>query len=113
MLTALSDCTDCDMGHYCETDGLTSPLPCEIGTYSTTSGSTSSSNCATCRQGSFCSGGDIGICEAGYVCKGGNKNAQGGKELGPDKVECPAGSYCPEETSIPVRTINFTCETWY
>ena len=26
MLTALSECTDCDMGHYCATDGLKSPI---------------------------------------------------------------------------------------
>ena len=108
----------CDAGKYCP--GNNQEFDCPIGTYqpaATTIGDVKQSldNCLNCPAGYFCNATatttyerwpcpPAHFCLIGtrnpLTCPGGTyRNMIGGKDQS-DCFQCPAGSYCPEESSV-------------
>ena len=88
----------CPAGYYCyggnadPTHQDNFPYPCAKGTYGSLIGLTDPSQCESCPAGFYCAeeGADspTGLCDAGFICVGGDDNPQ------PVGGECPAGGYC-------------------
>jgi hypothetical protein len=92
----------CPPGYWCSqgTGSLAAAGLCPIGTYSSATLLTSSSQCTSCTPGWYCDQQGLQAptarCAAGFMCAGGNSNAQGGFPL-PSLVTstpCSAGGWC-------------------
>ena len=111
----LEDCLVCDLGHYCDDSGLSSPgekkcapgYYCPVNQYQEEPSSYICPRGYKCPKGSIapipCSPGEYQVdkqmpscnqCDAGYYCDGTDGTA---------KVECPRGYYCPLGTGLPME----------
>ena len=102
----LSTPTTCPTGSYCPTLGLSVPTTCPIGTYNSITGTKLSTDCLICPTGSYC---PIFGLSVPTKCPVGSYNSITGKKLSTDCLICPAGSYCPilglsVPTKCPVGT---------
>ncbi|CAC5381825.1 unnamed protein product [Mytilus coruscus] len=96
----------CPEGYYCPNGTkYDNEYPCPTGTYSNYTGLQMESDCLLCPGGYYC---DLQaqtdyskICAAGYYCRQGAMT--GTPSQGTDADECPAGHYCPIQTTEPVK----------
>ena len=99
----------CPAGYYCyggnvdPTHADNFPVPCAKGTFGSRINLLDPSECETCPAGFYCAeeGADspTGLCDAGFICTGGDDNPQ------PVGGECPAGGYC-ERGSVAAKSCN-------
>ena len=73
-------CGDCEKGHQCPTDLMSSQIPCTDGTYQDTE---KSEECLPCPAGSQCTSASV----APAPCSAGMYSVRGMKEC----LHCPAG----------------------
>ncbi|RUS80925.1 hypothetical protein EGW08_011306, partial [Elysia chlorotica] len=151
LLTALSDCTFCPPGEFCDQPGLSAPngsclagyycsnaseeaspvaksygdecpggyfcpdhsyqpTACPQGTYQPYLRRVSNSDCLQCDPGFYCnSTGDTAVagpCEEGFYCMGGSNSSAPRDGVTGDI--CPAGSYCPQQSSQHIYCPNGT-----
>jgi hypothetical protein len=96
-------CSACPVGTYCNTVGMTAPLPCPAGSYCS---GTRNTNPTTCPAGSYCSGTENPSstpCPAGSYCSGTGNTY-------PTAICSVAGTYCPASASAPVDcTAGYFC----
>ena len=104
MLTMSSDCTDCDAGSYCSSEGLLAPTGlCDPGYYCVTGASTSAPESlpqgGVCPEGGYCTAGSSGP----QACPPGTYNNVTGSRSTAECEPCPPGYYC-KDTSSPGPT---------
>jgi len=107
----------CPVGRYCPPN-VAIGFVCDSGTYTVSTGLTLQSQCTSCPETKYCDGGDLlGICAAGYFCKGGSGSATPTVDLSAyvtivsqydylltqNNAQCPPGHYCPQGTLVPVQ----------
>ena len=131
-LTGQSSCTECPEGYFCvagSTNYVSSPCPagyycpestefstqysCPEGTFSHETLRVAQSDCIDCPSGFYCSGtaqtNYTGPCDAGYYCTG---NTIVARPTGTNGDMCPAGSFCPEGSSVTQDcTAGYYCST--
>ncbi|XP_062606170.1 multiple epidermal growth factor-like domains protein 6, partial [Saccostrea cucullata] len=96
----------CPIGYYCPAGTrYSSQYPCPSGTFGNVTGMQAVGDCIQCPGGYYC---DMTaqttftqICQAGYYCRQGAKS--GTPSQGTDADECPAGYYCPVQTTDPQK----------
>ncbi|GMF37121.1 unnamed protein product [Phytophthora fragariaefolia] len=102
---ATSTYAECPAGHYCPAGTAEVPVPCPIGTFSSATRLTHVTQCLQCVPGSFCDSVALvqpkGLCAAGSFCPPRSESAFGKTEEN-ETHTCPAGSYCPEGTYLPI-----------
>eukprot|EP01135_Chromosphaera_perkinsii_P006890 Nk52_evm45s621 gene=Nk52_evmTU45s621 len=94
----------CPAGSYCPS-GSSTPIKCPAGTFSGTTGLVKEQDCTPCTPGSFCASEGLtapsGLCKAGHYCSTvSTMEAPNGQVFG---SICPAGSYCPQGTGVPIK----------
>ena len=93
--------TTCPVGSYCPSVGLTTPKKCDIGSYNSITGKKLSTDCLICPTGSYCP--TLGT-DKPTKCDIGSYNSITGKKLLTDCQICPTGSYCPTlGLSVPTK----------
>jgi len=82
----------CPKNYYC-TDGIATECPAKTYTYGTTVGAAVVDDCMACPYGKLCPNHDTGItdCPQGNTCQNGVQTI------------CPAGSYCPTASFVPIK----------
>lgn len=124
-IAGLKECYACPKGYYC-VPGITSPVICPKGEYcemntgitlnrklcppgsfNNGTGSESINDCLLCDGGKGCSVFGLDepdlICQNGYYCPQGSKNAKGNLGVlgGTAGGICPKGNYCPHGSDLP------------
>ncbi|KAE9138231.1 hypothetical protein PF007_g1495 [Phytophthora fragariae] len=94
----------CPVANYCP-EGTGSAIACPLGSFRASTGGTSLASCSLCPGGKHCSATGLtapsGSCSAGYFCV---LNASSSSPTdGVTGAVCPAGFYCPEASSTPVK----------
>lgn len=91
---------ECPPGYYCPSHSY-QPTACPQGTYQPSPQRTDLIDCLQCDPGFFCNitGSDslAGPCDEGFYCIGGANSSAPRDGITGDI--CPAGSYCPQESS--------------
>ena len=99
----------CPNGSYCP-EGTPWPIRCPPGTYQPHTGKTSLSECMSCDPGMYCGSSGLdavtGPCMEGFFCIE-NASTSEPRDGGSGNI-CPAGHYCPGQTSVPIRCPNAT-----
>eukprot|EP00347_Sterkiella_histriomuscorum_P024400 403331247 len=102
--TQMTEPVLCPQGYYCSQSSVTKQ-PCPIGTYSEFEGLNLISECQRCKNGMYCDGEALieptDYCDAGFYCKiiGSSPII----EAQPLDYICPKGSYCPQNSTIPIQ----------
>lgn len=112
---AVEDCIPCDMGAYCNVEGLPSPgaKVCAEGYYCPLNQMEGSPSSYICPKGHMCPQGSTAPepckpgtwqpntgqktcldCDIGYYCDGVD---------GSQRIDCPRGYYCPAKTASPSK----------
>ncbi|CAH1797039.1 unnamed protein product, partial [Owenia fusiformis] len=92
---------ECPAGYFCP-EGSYMPIACPPGTYNPNKQMVDDTACNPCDAGMYCGGSGLanvsGPCDAGFYCTGGSNTSA--PTDGTTGDICPAGSACPEGSSI-------------
>ena len=121
-----SHCVPCKSGHYCESEGISAPLPCTAGyfcpigsivpepcpegSFSSAQYLKDSRDCAKCTEGKYCMERgqtvETGECDIGYFCKGGSKRPEPTDTIFGEL--CNEGAWCAKGTTAPAACLEGT-----